>query len=50
MVSMVRFRNILVHNDLDIDSTIVHHNLTGELEDFNQEIVARFLPAESLPE
>jgi uncharacterized protein YutE (UPF0331/DUF86 family) len=49
MAGMVRFRNILVHDYLDIDSTIVHSNLTEELEDFDQfsqEIIARFLPSE----
>jgi len=34
MVGMVRFRNILVHNYLDIDSTIVHEHLTHQLDDF----------------
>lgn len=49
MVGMVRFRNILVHDYLEIDSRIVHENLTEELGDFDrfaQEIVARFLPGE----
>lgn len=49
----MRFRNILVHDYLEIDSTIVHHNLTGDLEDFDQfsqEIIARFFPTRSLPE
>jgi uncharacterized protein YutE (UPF0331/DUF86 family) len=53
MVGMVRFRNILVHDYLEIDSAIVHHNLTEELEDFDQfsqEIIARFLSTESLAE
>jgi uncharacterized protein YutE (UPF0331/DUF86 family) len=53
MVSMVRFRNILVHDYLEIDSTIVHRNLTGGLEDFDQfspEMIARFLPTGSPPE
>ena len=48
MVGMVRFRNILVHDYLEIDSHIVYHNLAGELDDFDQfsqEIIARFLPA-----
>ena len=47
MVSMVRFRNILVHDYLEIDPTIVHQNLRTELEDFDRfsrEIIARFLP------
>ena len=51
MVGMVRFRNILVHDYLEIDSTIVHRNLTAELKDFDQfsqEIIARFLPSEPL--
>lgn len=34
MVGMVRFRNILVHNYLDIDSTIVYEHLTHQLDDF----------------
>jgi uncharacterized protein YutE (UPF0331/DUF86 family) len=53
MVGMVRFRNILVYDYLEIDSTIVHHNLTGDLEDFDQfsqEIITRFFPTGSLPE
>jgi uncharacterized protein YutE (UPF0331/DUF86 family) len=48
MVGMVRFRNILVHDYLEIDPDIVYHNLTTELEDFDrfsQEIIARFLSA-----
>ena len=50
MVGMVRFRNILVHDYLEIDSTIVYRNLTQELEDFDQfsqEIIARFLSSDS---
>jgi uncharacterized protein YutE (UPF0331/DUF86 family) len=46
MAGMVRFRNILVHDYLDIDSVIVHHNLTeelGDFDEFSQEIIARFL-------
>lgn len=46
MVAMVRFRNILVHDYLDIDSLIVYQNLSAELEDFDQfaqQIIARFL-------
>jgi len=53
MVGMVRFRNILVHDYLEIDSHIVYHNLAGELDDFDQfsqEIIARFLPASSSAE
>jgi uncharacterized protein YutE (UPF0331/DUF86 family) len=53
MVGMVRFRNILVHDYLEIDSHIVYHNLAGELGDFDQfsqEIIARFLPASSSAE
>jgi uncharacterized protein YutE (UPF0331/DUF86 family) len=50
MMGMVRFRNILVYDYLEIDSTIVHRNLTEELEDFDQfsqEIISRFLPSDS---
>jgi len=50
MVSMVRFRNILVHDYLDIDSQIVYHNLTDELGDFDQfaqTILERFLPGDT---
>lgn len=46
MVSMVRFRNILVHDYLDIDSGLVHERLQGELDDFDQfarEVSNRFL-------
>ncbi len=46
MAGMVRFRNILVHDYLDIDSGLVHEGLQGELEDFDQfslEIASRFL-------
>ena len=46
MMGMVRFRNILVHDYLDIDSQIVYHNLTDELGDFDQfsqAVVKRFL-------
>lgn len=53
MVGMVRFRNILVHDYLEIDSHIVYHNLAGQLDDFDQfsqEIIARFLPASSSAE
>ena len=50
MAGMVRFRNILVHDYMEIDATIVHRNLTEELEDFDQfsqEIIDRFLSADS---
>jgi len=43
MVSMVRFRNILVHDYLEINPHIVYHNLMEELGDFDQfaqEIIA----------
>ena len=46
MTGMVRFRNILVHDYLEIDAVIVHTHLAGELDDFNQyaqEIAAQFL-------
>lgn len=36
MKGMVNFRNILVHEYLEIDGEIVHRNLTRNLEDFNQ--------------
>lgn len=36
MKGMVNFRNILVHDYLEIDGEIVHQNLTQNLEDFNQ--------------
>ncbi|MEW6245059.1 MAG: DUF86 domain-containing protein [Bacillota bacterium] len=32
---MIRFRNILVHDYLDIDQTIVHRLLTRSLQDFD---------------
>lgn len=47
MVGMVRFRNILVHDYLEIDSNIVYRNLAEGLDDFDefaQQIIARFLP------
>lgn len=47
MVGMVRFRNILVHDYLEIDSKIVYRNLAEGLDDFDefaQQIIARFLP------
>ena len=46
MVGMVRFRNILVHDYLEIDSTLVHAHLQAELDDFDQfaqHITNRFL-------
>ncbi len=52
LVDMVRFRNILLHDYLEIDSVIVYHNLSEELGDFDQfsqEIIDRFLPAEAPP-
>ncbi len=33
---MVRFRNILVHDYLDINSAIVYAHLTDEINDFEQ--------------
>jgi len=36
MAGMVRFRNILVHNYLEIDSAIVHKLLTTRLGDFDE--------------
>ncbi len=46
MVGMVRFRNILVHDYLDIDSEIVYDLLANRISDFDQfaqEITAKFL-------
>jgi len=46
MADMVRFRNILVHDYLEIDAVIVHTHLAGELDDFDQfaqEIATQFL-------
>ncbi|MCP4210344.1 MAG: DUF86 domain-containing protein [Halieaceae bacterium] len=46
MSGIVRFRNILVHDYLEIDSVIVHRHLADELKDFDQfaqEIISRFL-------
>jgi uncharacterized protein YutE (UPF0331/DUF86 family) len=46
MAGMVRFRNILVHDYLEIDSSLVYSNLAAELEDFDQftqQIISRFL-------
>ena len=36
MVGMVRFRNILVHDYLEIDDEIVHRLLTTRLNDFDE--------------
>lgn len=36
MVGMVRFRNILVHDYLEIDSELVFGHLAEELDDFDQ--------------
>lgn len=36
MVDMVRFRNILVHDYLDLDSRLVHSHLSQRLSDFDQ--------------
>jgi uncharacterized protein YutE (UPF0331/DUF86 family) len=36
MVGMVGFRNILVHDYLDIDSRLVHNHLSQHLSDFEQ--------------
>ena len=36
MVGMVRFRNILVHDYLDINSLMVYHSLADELNDFDE--------------
>lgn len=49
MTGMVRFRNILVHDYLEIDSEIVYRGLTTELDDFQRfarEIADRFLSNE----
>jgi uncharacterized protein YutE (UPF0331/DUF86 family) len=46
MSGMVKLRNILVHAYLEIDDNIVYHNLTEELDDFEQfaqQIVQRFM-------
>lgn len=46
MTGMVRFRNILVHDYLEIDSSIVYEHLDAELSDFDQfaaEITNEFL-------
>jgi len=45
MVGMVQFRNILVHDYLDIDSRLVHSHLSQRLSDFGQftrELIERF--------
>ena len=45
MVGAVRFRNILVHDYLDIDSRLVHNLLRQSLSDFDQfcrEIIDQF--------
>lgn len=36
MKGMVNFRNILVHEYLEIDDEIVHRNLTQNLSDFDR--------------
>jgi uncharacterized protein YutE (UPF0331/DUF86 family) len=46
MAGMVRFRNILVHDYLEIDASIVYRNLSQELSDFDEfarQIAGRFL-------
>jgi uncharacterized protein YutE (UPF0331/DUF86 family) len=46
MVGMVRFRNILVHDYLEIDAAQVHANLgerLGDFDQFSRAIAARFL-------
>ena len=46
MAGMVRFRNILVHDYLEIDANIVHRNLSKDLSDFDEfarQIAGRFL-------
>ena len=45
VVGMVRFRNILVHNYLDVDSRLVHRHLSQRLSDFDQfsrELIEQF--------
>jgi len=47
MIGMVRFRNILVHDYLEINSEIVYTHLADEINDFEQfarEISVAFLP------
>lgn len=36
MKGMVNFRNILIHEYLDIDHEVVHHHLTHNLEDLDR--------------
>lgn len=36
MKGIVNFRNILVHEYLEIDNELVHRNLTQNLQDFNE--------------
>ncbi len=46
MAGMVRFRNILVHDYLEIDAHIVYGNLAEHLDDFDEfsrQITERFL-------
>ncbi len=46
MAGMVRFRNILVHDYVEINAQIVYRNLTEHLDDFElfvREIASRFL-------
>lgn len=46
MAGMVRFRNILVHDYLDVDSERVYQHFAHELGDFDEfarQIIARFL-------
>jgi uncharacterized protein YutE (UPF0331/DUF86 family) len=47
MVGVVRFRNILVHDYLDINQELVHSHLTQRLDDFERfarEILKQFPP------
>jgi len=49
MVGMVRFRNILVHDYLEIDASLVHSHLARRLADFDQfsrELAAQFFALE----
>lgn len=46
MAGMVRFRNILVHDYLDVDSDRVYEHFANELDDFDKfarQIIGRFL-------
>lgn len=46
MTGMVRFRNILVHDYLDVDADRVYEHFVNELADFDEfarQIIARFL-------